>query len=194
MVRLMREEPTVKGTALLSTVELVRKRFGESGHARVLEALAPAERAVVEGPVLSSARIPHAALIAYMTAADSILGDGSFAFCEEAGRYSAYDSLSRIFKLLLKLTSPLGMVKRAPGIWRHFYSEGELKILSAAQGHGVIRIEGFSNPSDAHCRRIQGFFFRVTEVTGGKNVAVRHTRCQAHGAPACEYTVRWDQG
>ncbi|MEK7703351.1 MAG: hypothetical protein AAB426_00220 [Myxococcota bacterium] len=184
-------QATIKGTAVLATMKFIRERFGDADHERVLGALPGEHAANLGGAIISSAQLPLDSLIAYIGKADEILGHGDLSLCEEAGRYSAYESLATVFKLFMKISNPLGMVRRAAGMWRHFNSSGELEVVLAEPNHIVLHLKAFARPGGVYCRRLVGYFRRVVEVTGGKEVVVRHPHCAADGATSCEFDVTW---
>lgn len=185
------ETATIKGTAVLATMKFVRERFGEADHKRVLGALPPEHAATLDGAIINSAQLPLDSLIAYIGKADELLSRKDFDVCAEAGRYSAYEALATVFKLFMKISSPLGMVRRAAGMWRHFNSSGDLEVARAEPGRIVLHLKGFARPGGVYCRRLVGYFQRVVEVTGGKEVVVRHQHCVADGAAVCEFDVTW---
>lgn len=181
----------IKGTAVMGGTDFIRKKYGDEAHRRIVDALPQPAREVLSGAVLAGGWYPTQVVVEYMAEAERQLGTADLALSREMGTYTAFEALSTVFRLILKLTSPLGVVKRAAGMWSHYHNSGRIEIVERDRSTVMLMLYEFAVPSALLCSRWCGYFQRLAEATGARSASVRHDRCRAHGAPVCEFEISW---
>jgi hypothetical protein len=180
----------IRGSALLNTARYVRETFGAPAHDRVVGLLPAAQAA----PFLSqTAREgswePIESVVAYLVTARTLLAPEDPAFWRAAGRWAGRAAGTDSFRALLG-NDPLDSVRRAAFMWRHFYEDGRLDILSAAPGEIVMRLSGFRPPHRAWCERSLGFLEGCVEALVSRPRAEERA-CALQGAAGCEFRLSW---
>lgn len=180
-----------KGFTLRSALAFVEARWGASGRERLLAALAPELREILSRTILSSSWYPFRHQVTLYETIDRIFGRGDFALCHEIGRFTSEHELTTIHKLFLKVASLELWMKSAGMMWGVYYSAGRLSATEFGPGSGVLTVAEFNPVSSAFCEDFAGWLERTAEMSGKKDVAVRHAACVLTGAPACRYEATW---
>ncbi len=182
----------VKGEVLLSIPLFILKKFGKKGYDNWLETLSPPARKVFQAPIDKTKWFPL----------ESMLVEPSIAMCDmffnksargawDCGRYSAEYGLKGIYKVLVKLSSPQVLVKKAGQILLNYYDPSAIDIPESDENHVVARITEFPEMHKVIEYRIAGWMERAIEVCGGFNVTVNITKSLADRDKYTEYTITW---
>lgn len=109
----------------------------------------------------------------------------------EVGSFGS--KLSLIIKLFAKyFVSVKKLVKKAPEIWRKYYTTGDLEVasLDEKEGRAVLRLKNF-NLHPYHCLHVAGYVRNVLRMALGRPVEVEETRCTFRGDPYHEFVLSW---
>lgn len=180
----------VKGSAITARVRYVRERHGEPGYRKLMTALAPDHRALIEGRILPHAWAPYGLFVEINVKADELFGDGDLALCREMGQYSAEVNLPTLYRIFYKLGTPSFIIRKAARLWDVHYSSGRLSVQDTDTG-AVLRIEEFAEPHRAHCLSVLGWAEKSVELSGGVVTYVEEEQCRTKGDRACVIVARW---
>jgi hypothetical protein len=178
-----------KGFTLLSALAYVDQKHGSTGRARLLGALDEEDRRILSGHVLSSNWYPFHVQVHAYEAIDRLWGTGDRELCWEIGRFTAEHEATTIHKLFLKLARLELWLRVAGTMWGHYYSAGRLELGNFEAGTGEVRVHDFHPISRAFCHDFGGWLWRTAEMSGMRQVKIRHTSCLLDGAEACTFVA-----
>jgi len=181
----------VKGAAITARLRFVQERFGAEALGRVLGAMSPGKRDVIDARVLPQAWVPYDVFVDLNVAIDRVVGAGDLKLCFELGRFSAEVNLPSIYKLFYKLGNPLFIFNKAALLWRVHYDSGVLVPKEDGPKRVRLRIEDFEQPHRAHCLSVLGWAAKSIELSGGIVQRADEERCRTQGDSACELALRW---
>jgi hypothetical protein len=110
---------------------------------------------------------------------------------EEIGIFQS--KISWIIKVFMQYFGSLKMLlKRAPDIWRRYYTVGDFKVveLNEQERYIVLRIEGF-NLHPLHCRHVKGYCYNVIKMVIKKPVTCQEVKCPSRGDDYHEFLIKW---
>jgi len=181
---------SIKGTALLPAVKLVRK-FREKLNPNALN---QEGRALAEQRILPGSWYPMGPASQIMIAVNEILGSSSIANgMEFIGGDLAERDLHGVYQDLITVGDVAKSLRRSAILWRNYFDEGTLTISlpDPKVGHAVARLEGFTQ-AIPYCHGIPGMARVVVRVAGaGMTCEVRESMCTLRGDPVCEFHYRW---
>ena len=180
-----------KGTVFLATMRFLRESFGEDGLGKVLARLSPEERERLEGSVLPSAWYPVSFLLDLMRATKAEFGASMPDLYARMGRSSADYSLTTVYSMVFKVSSPQWIISRASAVFSSYYDSGKMSVSENGKGSAVLEIADFAEPAPEFCERIRAWCGRVLEHCGAKAVRVEHTQCRCRGDATCRFKAAW---
>jgi hypothetical protein len=178
----------VRGTVVLNTFAFVRKTHGPGAHEKILQALGPADAALLALPPREAAWLPVLPLVAYLEAAKALYAPAEDGYFRTIGRFAG--TVDRESRAMGVMVSDLETAtKMARVLWRQFYEEGELEVVEQTPAGARLRILGFP-AYRAICQRIAG---SLEGLLGGAalHVTVDKSACVLSGDPCCEYTLHF---
>ncbi len=181
-----------KGLSFNYAIEFVRENYGEEGFKRVLDALSDGDRMILSEKILPVSWRPTKTFSNFLDATEKVLGKKKHNLSREAGRFVAEHALSKFYKVVIRLASPMKVLDRASELWKDFDDTGELQIEKTGPNSAIARIIGHQGGNEANCNHTLGFFERTMEMTGAKNVSIVHTKCIFRGDECCEYIGTWE--
>jgi hypothetical protein len=109
------------------------------------------------------------------------------------GRFQV-DAVRKVFPSLVAEGDPRDTLMRFRVLAGSFFDEGTLEVVSVDDDHAVVAIAyGMSPPAEETAStQALGFFERLVELSGGKNVAARFTEKAWEGRPRSVLDVYWD--
>lgn len=179
-----------KGSLLAARLRYLDVRHGQEGRSRVLAALSPATRTLLEAPPDADVWVPFEALVELTKTIDDVLGTGDLALAADTGRFSA-DLVLGGMRDALTASGPIFLFRQAPSVWHQHYDSGTVEGGLLSRSHGVFRVVGFDAPAAAHCASVRGWIARTLELTGILDVVVDHVYCRARGDDSCQYDCSW---
>ena len=188
-------ETMVKGEAMLSIPLFIIKKFGREKYQRWLDSLLPTAKKIYSRPIDKEEWFPlYEMLIDPTRSMCEMFYNGSMRGAWECGRYSAEYSLKGIYKVLVKLCSPMILIKKGTKILPSYYKPTSLEIIDPTEESVVVRITEFPGITDCIEHRIAGWMERATECTGCKHVTVKIVSSLADHDRYTEYRVSWKRG
>ncbi len=182
----------VKGEALLSIPLFILKKFGRESFDRWFSTLSPEAREIYKSPINKTDWFPlRTALVEPTQALCDVLFNKSARGAWECGRYSAEYGLKGIYKVLVKMSSPQILIKKAGPILMNYYRPSNIEVTSDDSTHVVVRITEFPEMSRVVEYRIAGWMERAIEICGSMNVTVNITKSLTNRDPYSEFSISW---
>jgi uncharacterized protein (TIGR02265 family) len=180
-----------RGIAFLAAMKYIKQNYGEEGFARVLESLSPEDRDVITGKLNPVTLYPMKAYISLLAAADKVFGKGDYALCSDIGRFEADETFSGLYKVFLEVGNPHAVIKKASLAWRTLHDAGDLEVEQTSDNYVKGKVTNFPDSHKAFCKVMLGYFGKVIEMSGAKNLDVKEIKCRVNGDDCCEFEVRW---
>ena len=181
--------PHARGTLVAGALSSVRDLWGDTGLATLRDRLPPDARHALFGDiVLSMAWYPETY---FEACCDIVWRDLSqerdakfFAFVHR----SIDSGWSFVHRAILRLATPQRLARRAPDLWRHDHTHGELSV-DFRETSGTVRITGYPYPRDSIMHHGQTEALRHI-LSHARVRAVRATR---HDEPGTDFvaTFAW---
>lgn len=182
----------VNGEALLSIPLFILKKFGQENFERWFKTLSPEAKDIYKAPIHKTDWFPlRVALEEPTQALCDMLFNKSDRGAWECGRYSAEYGLKGIYKVLVKMSSPQILIKKAGPILINYYRPGKIEVTNSDSTHVVTRITEFPEMSKIVEYRIAGWMERAIEICGAMNVTVNITKSLTENDPCTEYSISW---
>ena len=179
----------VKGGPLLSRLQFVRDRSGETGVQRVLGRLAPEDREACSH-ILTGGWYPFALNERLDAAIAAEMGMGEKVFLL-LGEKSAEQNLGGAHRAMLSPGDPHGLLRRTPQIYQMYYDTGRRTYEFAGPKKAILRTYDAPTFSKSDCLTIVGWHRKAIEMCDGKAANVIETKCRAAGDEHCEYVCEW---
>ncbi|HSR14072.1 MAG TPA: hypothetical protein VLS90_21675, partial [Thermodesulfobacteriota bacterium] len=131
----------VKGTALASLPPFIMKKFGQGALDQWLGSLPESSRKVYSERILASNWFPLKECLVDPTMKMCQLffrGDARGAW--EAGRFSADQGLTGVYKFFVKLGSPESLIRRATSVFTSYYQPSEIAVTGMEAKKATLRI------------------------------------------------------
>lgn len=183
----------IKGTVIISRLNMVRQQGGQARVDEVLKRLPPEDQALLRRLILPINWYPFELNLRLDAAIADVLSpeDRARAFME-MGRASAEENLKGAQHVFVRPGDPQFLLSQAPQIYRFYYAVGSRTYEKTGPKSAILRTFGAENVTETDCLTIVGWHQRAIELSGGRAVRVFHPRCVAKGAPHCEYSCSWD--
>lgn len=177
---------------LRSRMDFIRTHFRQDGVERLLKALSPEARSVIEAPDPPRGWIEFRYVTEVTTIADQLFGRGDLALAWQMGRFAATEQTGPWTGFVKRYAPPSIILRIASGVWRHKYDSGRLS--ARAEGKGiVISVSDFAEPHRSHCVAVAGWIHGTIAVGPRVNSRVSELRCRVRGDPTCEFRAEWDE-
>ncbi|HYO69167.1 MAG TPA: TIGR02265 family protein [Archangium sp.] len=182
----------IKGSVLITRLNLLMKQGGTGRFQQVLQRLPPADRKVLEGVIMPIGWYPLALNLRLDAAIADALSprDRNKAFVE-MGRASAEDNLNGPHHVFIRKGDPHFLLSHSPEIYRLYYAVGSRAYEKTGPRSAVLRTVGAESVTEADCLTIIGWYERAIEMSGGREVRVEQKKCRARGNGHCEYHCSW---
>ncbi len=181
----------IKGTAIRATINYIKLNLNEEQIRNLKNLLLPDSLNFFEKPIISNEWYNVEPLIDIMDKVPNILKKENKKVWWEMGRHSCEDGLTTVYRVFYKLGSPEFILKRASTVWNNYYSEGIFYIISHSTNLAHVQIREISFPHPCLCTRISGWMERAIEISGGRNVILKHTLCKFQGGNVEEWKANW---
>ena len=183
----------IKGSVLVTRLNLLRKQGGVERLQQVLQRLPAADRKVLEGVIMPIGWYPVELNLRLDDAIAEALSpkDRAKAFVA-MGRASAEENLQGPHHVFIRKGDPHFLLSHAPEIYRLYYAVGSRTYEKTGARSAVLRTVGAEGVTEADCLTIIGWHQRAIEMSGGRGVCVEHPKCRARGKGYCEYLCSWE--
>jgi uncharacterized protein (TIGR02265 family) len=183
--------PNVKGSVLRSRLDFVEQQFGKDGLFRLLERLPEPDRELLTKGLLPAQWYPFELGQRIDKVVMEVLAKGDRETFHQLGVRSADFNLKGVHQVFVHPGNPQSLLRRAPAIYKLYYDTGHRTYEET--GESTCRLVTYDSESfsEADCLTVIGWHQRAVELCGGRNVAIDHPRCRAHGDTVCEYLISW---
>ena len=159
----------VKGSAIISTLEYIKDKYGDAILEKIKAKLSQEERDIVEGAIVQPTWYPFSIYINLTKYMDMICGVGDLTLAKEIGRWAADHDLKTIYRVFYMLGSPQFIIKKASSVFATYFDEGSFNVVSEGKGQVTVELVDFPVEADlVFIQRITGFMEKTLELSGGK--------------------------
>ena len=182
-------EPHVKGQTLKSLLLFMQQRLQPSQIDRALDSIDAEARRQIDRGILPTSTFPMSMVNRLTVEGARASATPVDAFARDAGSFSASEAVKGVYRFFARALTTDALLTRAASMWSAMNTAGKMEV-SGGKGMATVRLLEY--PSDpVMCMRIDGWIQRMAEMTGEKDVVVRHVACAAKGAAQCEWSVTW---
>jgi hypothetical protein len=171
-----------KGTVVVEAVKMLRNQR-DRAHGALPERL----RRYLDDKIVLASWYPLEDYIELLRVLARVGGTGRENPCEQMGRDAARSHMQGTYSRLNKSADR----KAAMTLASSMYDSGELKVVERSSGRAVMEMVGFAQPAREICETFTGYQSERMILLGFEDVAVKHTRCRALGAPNCFWELTW---
>ncbi len=172
-----------------AVLKYIKEVAGEDGLQRVLQALSEKDRSVYSSTILAAERVSETTNMALLFAVDKVLFKGDTGKAVELGKYVLEDGLNFLYRMFFKAGNPLFIIKRSPLLWQQYHKLGTFEVYDTQPKSCRAKLV-FPYLTVIFCRVTEGFIISGLELSGGRDVQVRHETCAATD-DHCTYHITW---
>ncbi|MCB9590071.1 MAG: hypothetical protein H6718_31945 [Polyangiaceae bacterium] len=183
------------GRAQASTLRVreafVKERYGDAGHARLLEHASERLRQVLTVADPSDGWVSFDHFIELCVLIDRLFGRGDHGLILQMGRYSA-EHTSGVWKSMFQRGMDVTQfLEIASGLWHRHYDSGRVLGKSSRENEAELTIEEMPLPHRAHCLSVKGWLEGVFSFSENTRVEILELSCRASGNPGCRMRLTW---
>lgn len=184
-------ETELKGSLFSAALEHIETAYGRSAVALVQQHLEPESREQLSGVILPMVWLPLALYDQLLRAVERVVGGAEGTTASGIGRSTADRELPTTHRLFLQSATPTLAVERIPQFYRLYHSRGEAKV-TPTPGAGVrVEIDALTPESFSYAWTLAGFWQRMLELTGARDVRAGVVSCRGRGDDKTAITLRW---
>jgi uncharacterized protein (TIGR02265 family) len=180
----------VKGSVLISRLDLVREIGGEEALERILSRSLPDDSGQLKHLLASSWYPFDISRRLDMTIVEQ-LGGGRTDFFEQLGASSAEKNLNGVHRALLCVGDPHRFLERTPRIYRFYYDQGRRDYEKVGPREAVLTTYDAETFSEGDCATVVGWYKRALQMCGAGGVSVTEEECRARHGNVCRYRITW---
>ncbi len=183
----------IKGTVIISRLNMVRLHGGQARVDEVLRRLPPEDQELLKKMILPINWYSIELSMRLDAAIAEVLSpeDKTRAFMD-MGKASADENLKGAQHVFVRAGEPHFLLSQAPQIYRFYYAVGSRTYEKVGPRAAVLRTFGAERVTETDCLTIIGWHQRAIELSGGRAVRVTHPLCVAKGDSHCEYYCVWN--
>src|SRR5262245_46045058 len=182
-------QPKLSGLIVAARFEYLRNTHGSESVRRVLEALAPEERAQIAG-VERDASYPFATLLALDRTIAAVLTDLGEAVYDRLG-----ETVARLHSEWLgehkSLVSPHAFLSRLADDHHRLHNFGRASYRRVGFNEAEISYARYPGADPIYCRSGRAFLRASIELLMGPGIRLDEALCQCRGDAACVYAITW---
>ncbi|MBN2893058.1 MAG: hypothetical protein JXL97_14410 [Bacteroidales bacterium] len=166
----------IKGTSVKSTHNFVKKVYPNQEQLWI-DSLPQSSKMLVSNPVMATQWYPimDGMIILVEKIAELFFEGDVEKAAFEIGKFSAIEGLNGVYKIFVKMASPIFVLKRSPKIFNTYYSEVNFEIVEAETKKAVFKITGFKPEHVQIFSRIAGWIEETLRIIGSKPISVKHS-------------------
>jgi hypothetical protein len=185
-------EMTTRVLALRNTISYVRRVVSTKELNAILATLPAAEQAIVQSAP-DHDEVPYGIALRLWRSIDAVLSPRDPAWVEAMGADAARRIDEQLGAEVVHRSSPLTFLTQQIPFFRIYYRPGDMVLIEHGADHASIRLVGFEAGDPLFCRRFTAGWATALELSGGRDVVVRHLRCACEGDLFCEWSLRWTE-
>ncbi|NVB37970.1 hypothetical protein G6O69_08990 [Pseudenhygromyxa sp. WMMC2535] len=159
----------ISGHVIRSRYMFVRKA-GDEAFEKVLAALTPEARKVMETGPLETVWYPYDVLIDISVTVDRVLGQGDLQLCEEMGSFSCQHNLTGIYRVFFRFGNLNFLLDRAAKAYHSQYDFGSMRVIRDPENKHKVTLElaNVPRPHRAVYLAIKGWAIKAAELSGSE--------------------------
>jgi len=156
----------IKGSAVKSTPDYIKFNFGLR-YNEWLQSLPPASKEIIEKPIYATTWYPlmDAVIVPTQVAADLFFNGDVAKAAREIGRFSSDVALKGMYKIFVRISSPLFVLSRATSIFSTYYQPADIKVVESSGKKAIIELNKFHPNEKLIMERIAGWIEQTLEIT-----------------------------
>ena len=162
---------SLKGSAVLETVQAIKARSGDEGYEKIVGTLDDDARTMFRRVILPTAWYPLDAFVRFLEADLRESAGGNERVLIERSEIVIDRQLRGIYRLFVKFGSPEFVLKRISIVHMTYFNGVNIEI-NLKPGRAVIRYTGFEPQHRLMGYSIIGFYRKALEISGAKGVQV----------------------
>jgi predicted hydrocarbon binding protein len=182
----------IKAHLLIGAIDYVREGFGQDELQQVIDKLPAEDKILFSKKIVPLTWVEAQIFNRFLETVDMILGKKDYYLCREIGRYQAEKGVNTFYQMFIRAGNTAFVLKRAHSFWRSLHDEGELIIQITGEKSVRARLLNYREAGKAFCTSLIGYFERVLEMSGAKDVEIFEAKCQAKGGEYCEFLGNWE--
>jgi hypothetical protein len=184
-------ETELKGSLFTAALDHIETVHGRAALQQVRQQLDPELRERVSGVILPMAWLPLSLYEQILRGAERTVGGAEGTTASGIGRSSADREFPTTHRLFMQSASPSVAAERIPHFYRLYHSRGEAKV-TPTPGAGVrVEIDALVPESLSYAWALAGFWQRMLELTGAREVRAGVVCCRGRGDDKTAITLRW---
>jgi serine/threonine-protein kinase len=186
-----RSEPEVKGSLVISALDYLESAHGSAPVDALRAQLDHDAKQCLAGVLLPTAWLPLALYDQVLRAAERVVGGGEGTVAQAIGRATAERELSTIYRSFVLNASPAAAAERIPQLYRTFHAHGHARVTTRSGGLVRVEIDAGAPESLVYAWAMAGFFHRMLELSGARDVRPSVVSCRGHGNEKTTLMLRW---
>src|SRR6478672_6668598 len=180
-------EPELKAAGFNSYVQALRTVGGDAAFARLLAAVTPETRALLEKPPLPMLWLPVRHSVELDEQAPATLFGGNVERMVDVGREQFRKDLGTVYRIFVRVASPHYVAERAAQIYQTYVrGNGTMRLADKGDKWLSLVFEGVRTPSPGFYALRRGNVLGAIDATGARNARIE----QAEGGDRQpQYTV-----
>ncbi|MBW2462549.1 MAG: protein kinase [Deltaproteobacteria bacterium] len=180
----------VKGALLLAALEHLQSVHGPGTRTKLIESLAPSERAPLTGMLTPIGYFPLSVYDAVIAAAERMFGTGDGRLAVSLGQTAAVRDLPTLHRHLIRDATPRDVLLRIPEIYGAYHDRGTVEVTTSPTGHRVA-VRDAAPDTMRHALAMSGVYRGLLEYTGALDVRAAVLSCRFRGDAATVTSLRF---
>lgn len=180
----------VKGVTIRGLLSAIDVAFGPGASSRIVDALAPEIRTMLEPVVLASSMYSIEVPCAIHEAVRLHLGGGSVAANRKLGAAAARDDFRGVYRIFIRIADYPRLLQGIERAWRQYNSQGAVSWTRRGDSEADCVIREVSGYSEAMWHSVAARFETMLLLSGAKHASVavddwsdEHASLRARWAP-----------
>lgn len=174
-------------------VKHIKQTRGDETLSRVIAETGAAGEPVFSRRIQLLDWYPYDSFVAFLRAADRVVGEGDLAYCRTLGMAAAERDLSSVFSFIARIYGPERLIRSCSRVWgRYYQNAGRMEAVAWSPEDTRLRIAEFPEMQLAHCRLMEGWMWGAMKQIGARvNDDGRQTHFMGDGDPYHEFACTW---
>ncbi len=181
----------IKGTAVKSIPEFIQLNY-KSNYGKWIDSLPETSKKIMSEPIFATSWYP---LMDAVVVPVQKAGDLFFKSHEEAawalGRYSSEVALRGVYKIFLRISSPLFVLSRIDNVVSTYYRPIEAKVLDKNSKKAVMQFFNFTEAESLNMYRIAGWIEKTIEMCANTTIKVTLEHANKPDSYSAIVTAEW---
>lgn len=162
----------IKGTAVKTILEYLKEVKPELKN-QWFESLPEASKNIFSNPIIASSwyEIDDAMIIPTKKLSE-LLNLTHEETAWKLGRFSSKKLLKGVYKIFLRVSSPIFVLERAKNVMSAHYNPGGIEVIGKQKNSAIMKFTDFKENERIAIYRIAGWIEKTIETTGFKNIKV----------------------